>query len=101
MADPQVPLTTPAGLPLWIQAISVVGFPIMVASFVLLQDAGYVRSVNKENAHTMTILAEQHRLLVAQQTELIRLSREICKNTGHSSADIERCFQQVASGDGG
>lgn len=83
-------------LPMWLQAVSIVGFPILVASFVLLQDAGYFRSVNADNARVLAEVVIQHEVLLTQQAEQVRLAREVCKNTAKTMDDIQRCFPQVA-----
>ncbi len=86
-------------LPDWLQAVSIVGFPIVVACFVLLQDAGYFRSLNSENAKVLAEVVAQHDALLIQQAEQVRLAREVCKNTAKTMTDIDRFFPQVAMTD--
>ena len=79
-------------LPTWVQAVSVVGFPVIVASFLLLKEVGYFPSTAEANAAGIRTMVNQHSDVYAQIQELVRLSREICRNTAKTVERITECF---------
>ncbi len=86
--------TTLAGLPIWAQTVSVIGFPILVAMYFLAKEAGYIPSLAEANANVMQDMAHQHQNLIQSTNELVRLSREICRHTAKGEWDAQKCFPQ-------
>ena len=92
MAD--TPESRPAllsSLPLWVQAVSMVGFPILVSSFYMAKEVGYLPSVAEVNAGTLRTVLAQHETLATQSTELVRLVKEICHNTARTEGQVRAC----------
>jgi hypothetical protein len=82
-----------AALPLWVQAVSIVGFPILVAGFYMAKDVGLVPSVLTANAELLAQIVDQHESHLTSLRESIRLQREVCRNTSHTPDSLRVCNQ--------
>ena len=83
-------------LPKWVQAISLVGFPVVVAVFLLVKDVGYFAPSAEAGSASLARVEEQHDHLSTQLSELVRLTREICRNTAQDRDSVRQCFPQRA-----
>lgn len=82
-----------SALPMWAQAVSMVGFPILVASFYMAKDIGFIPSVAMVNAATLTRIVEQHEAMLVPLAESLRLQREICRSVAKSPVSLRACNQ--------
>ena len=82
-----------AALPLWVQAVSIVGFPILVAGFYMAKDVGLIPSILSANAAVLARVVEQHDSQTAYLQESLRLQREVCRNTAKTSESVRTCNQ--------
>lgn len=89
MSDEKPPLL--AALPLWVQAVSIVGFPILVAGFYMAKDVGVLPSLLTANAAILNQVVEQHEAHLTFLRESLRLQREVCRNTARTSDSIRTC----------
>ena len=80
-------------LPLWAQAVSLVGFPIFVAGFYMAKEVGLFPSILSANATVLTMVVEQHREQIVYLQESIRLQREVCRNTAKTPESLRSCNQ--------
>lgn len=80
-------------LPLWVQAVSMVGFPILVAGFYMARDVGFVPSVATVSATTLTRVVEQHEAMLMPLAENLRLQREICRSVAKTVESTRACNQ--------
>lgn len=94
MADPTSLTDRPAllsSLPTWLQAVSIVGFPILVAGFYMAKDVGVFPSVASANAETLAEVVRQHQAYSGQAAEMVRLLREVCHNTAKTPEATRGC----------
>lgn len=87
-------------LPLWVQAVSLVGFPAIVALFYMAKDMGLVTSLAEAQAKTLSELSYQHQSITQQHAEMldhtkaiVRLERQICHNTAKTDTDRKACWE--------
>lgn len=80
-----------SSLPLWVQAVSIVGFPIIVAVFYMAKDVGYIPSVNTANAEVLSQVTRQHDTMAPALTELVRLNRVTCHNMAKTLEAAREC----------
>ena len=82
------------GLPLWVRAVAVVGFPVLVASYLMLAVTGAVPSaISKEHETIQTKqekAREEQEKVRQEQSQLLRL---ICANTAKSEAVTLECLR--------
>ena len=84
------------GLPWWIKAIGLVGFPIFVALFLMGQSAGFIPSADAENRK---VLVEIRNYVSTQDTRTILLLerltqslRIMCENGSRTLAERNNCL---------
>lgn len=88
-------VTTPlSSLPIWVQIVSMVGFPIIVAGFFLAREVGYLPSSAEANMSVLQELSRQHVTANTQLDELVRLSRLVCRNTAKDRWSEQRCYPE-------
>lgn len=80
-----------SNLPLWVQAVSLVGFPIFVAGFYMARDVGFLPSVAEVNAQSLAEIAHQHKEQLETMTEFVRLQRVVCFRSAVSQAQHIEC----------
>lgn len=86
------------GLPTWVQAVAIVGFPILVATFYMAKDSNLLPSVERANAETLAEVVRQHQVYSGQSAEMVRLLREVCHNTAKTAEAVRACnFGPVSS----
>lgn len=90
MDEPPKPLLS--GLPLWVQAISLVGFPCLVALFYMARDVGYFPTQAEANAMMLSQIASQHVSQTQTLAEMVKINRAICLNIATNKEDRNRCF---------
>lgn len=89
--EPRVKGALLSSLPLWVQAVSMVGFPILVASFYMAKDVGIIPSILSANAETLTRVIAQHEEHLVYLRESLRLQREVCRNTARTPESVRTC----------
>ena len=82
-----------SSLPLWVQAVSMVGFPILVASFYMAKDVGFIPSILSANAEVLAKVIAQHDDHLVYLRESLRLQREVCRNTARTPEALRTCNQ--------
>lgn len=82
-----------SSLPLWVQAVSMVGFPILVASFYMAKDVGLIPSILSANAEVLAKVIDQHDNHLVYLKESLRLQREVCRNTARTPEALRTCNQ--------
>ena len=82
-----------SSLPLWVQAVSMVGFPILVASFYMAKDVGLIPSILSANAEVLARMVGQHDNHLVYLQESLRLQREVCRNTAKTPESVRTCNQ--------
>lgn len=80
-----------SSLPLWMQAVSIVGFPILVAGFYMAKDVGFIPSILGANAEVLSKVVVQHDDHLVFLKESLRLQREVCRNTARSPEAARVC----------
>lgn len=80
-------------LPLWVQAVSLVGFPILVAAFYMARDIGYLPSVAEVNATSIQHILEQHKGQTDLLTESVRLQRVACFRNAQTPSQHRECIE--------
>jgi hypothetical protein len=96
MADEIIPPVKPpmlGSLPLWVQAVSIVGFPILVAGFYMAKDAGLIPSITTANAEVLAKIVAQHENMYQPLAESLRLQREICRSVAKNPESLRACNQ--------
>ncbi len=72
-------------IPTWVRGmtwiISMVGFPVVVAGFLMAKDVGWIHSAN-------------HAELMRVHHELLRLTKVICVESARKNKDIAACIEQ-------
>src|SRR5947208_283544 len=84
------------GLPGWVRAIGVIGFPAFIALYFLARDAGYVPSVFTSTSSQMTAVQksmEQQRERLENNTRVLTTGlRVLCLNdAGTDARKVNRC----------
>ena len=82
-----------SSLPLWVQAVSLVGFPVMVATFYMLKDVGYLPSVAEVNAKSIQEILLQHKGQTDLMVESVRLQRVACFRAATSPSQHIECIE--------
>lgn len=82
-----------SSLPLWVQAVSLVGFPILVAGFYMAKDVGYLPSVAEVNATSIREIVQQHKGQTDLLSESVRLQRVACVRSATSPAQHTECIE--------
>lgn len=82
-----------SNLPLWVQGVSLVGFPILVAGFYMAKDIGYLPSVAEVNAKSIQSILDQHTNQLNLMTESVRLQRVACFRSAQSPAQHKECME--------
>lgn len=82
-----------SSLPLWVQAVSMVGFPILVAGFYMAKDIGLIPSLLSANAAVLTQIHVQHDTQLVHLQESLRLQRAVCRNTAQTPEAMRTCNQ--------
>src|SRR3990172_4318429 len=77
-----------SSLPLWVQAVSMVGFLILVASFYMAKDVGFIPSILSANAEVLSKVIAQHDNHLVYLQESLRLQREVCRNTARTPESV-------------
>ena len=89
------------GLPAWVRAIATVGFPIVVAAYLLLAVTGVVPSaLSKEHESFATTQEQVRKDLVEREKERDKVSKDqahvlrlICANTARTEAVALECLR--------
>ena len=89
MSDEKPPLL--AALPLWVQAVSIVGFPILVAGFYMAKDVGLIPSLLGANAAVLDKIHSQHEDHLEYLRVNTHLLREVCRNTSRTPESQRVC----------
>ena len=82
-----------SSLPLWVQAVSLVGFPVFVAGFYMLKDIGYLPSVAEVNAKSIQEILLQHKGQTDLMVESVRLQRVACFRAATSPSQHRECIE--------
>ena len=90
-AQPRAALLS--SLPLWVQAVSLVGFPVMVAAFYMMKDVGYLPSVAEVNAKSIQEILLQHKGQTDLMIESVRLQRVACFRAASSPSQHKECIE--------
>lgn len=85
------------GLPMWVKAVAVVGFPAIITLFLLAQSAGWVPSEVKTITHALAAqhnMMQQHMKTTEDLSASIRLAARImCENAAPTEQQFRRCEQ--------
>lgn len=79
-------------LPLWVQAVSIVGFPVMVAAFYMAKDVGVVKSPAEASAEILKDLVLEHKGQTDLLASLVRIGRAMCHQSAKTNEDHARCL---------
>lgn len=82
-----------SSLPLWVQAVSLVGFPSFVAGFYMLKDIGYLPSVAEVNAKSIQEILIQHKGQTDLMVESVRLQRVACFRAASTPSQHKECIE--------
>jgi len=82
-----------SSLPIWVQAISLVGFPVMVAAFYMARDIGFLPSVAEVNAKSIQEILLQHKGQSDLLAESVRLHRVACFRQAQTPAQHRECIE--------
>lgn len=82
-----------SSLPLWVQAVSMVGFPILMSAFYMAKDVGYLPSVAEVNAKSIQSILDQHKDQTELLTESVRLQRVACFRNALSPSQHKECIE--------
>ena len=82
-----------SSLPIWVQAISLVGFPVLLALFYMAKDVGFLPSVAEVNAKSIQEILLQHKGQTDLMVESVRLQRVACFRAATSPAQHKECIE--------
>lgn len=82
-----------SNLPLWVQAISLVGFPVLVAGFYMAKDVGFLPSVAEVNAKSIQSILDQHKGQTDLLSESVRLQRVACFRNAQTPSQHRECIE--------
>ena len=82
-----------SSLPVWVQAISLVGFPVLLALFYMAKDVGFLPSVAEVNAKSIQEILLQHKGQTDLMVESVRLQRVACLRAATSPAQRRECIE--------
>lgn len=82
-----------SSLPIWVQAVSLVGFPILVAGFYMARDIGFLPSVAEVNAKSIQEILVQHKGQSDLLAESVRLQRVSCFRQAQTPSQHRECIE--------
>lgn len=82
-----------SNLPLWVQAVSLVGFPALVATFYMAKDIGVLPSMAEVNAKSIQEILVQHKGQTELMMESVRLQRVSCFRQAQTPEQHRECME--------